>query len=140
MAQEATQAVLANEQADQRDKRIRTVIVDDSDLMLDCVCTLLELDHRIEIVGRGTNGLEALERVAATQPDLVLMDVNMPIMDGVQTARMLAEHFPETKVILMSAIDSPKVREQCRAVGVDGFARKINFREEFAIALGTILS
>jgi DNA-binding NarL/FixJ family response regulator len=130
MAQEARPTVPAiDRNMDLRRRAIRAVVVDDSDMVLDAICALLEMDGNVEVVGCAVNGVDALEAVAALLPDLVLMDVDMPAMDGIQCATLLAQHFPDIKVVLMSAIDSPKIREQCRNLGVDGFAYKINFKQ-----------
>ncbi len=137
MAQEARQAIVVSDVV-VLEKSIRTVVVDDTDVVLDAICGLLQSDPRIEIVGRAKNGVEALDAVASLQPDLVVMDINMPVMGGIQCAEMLAQHFPMLKVVLMSGIDSPKIREQCRNTGADAFAYKIHFREEFALAMRTM--
>ncbi len=120
--------------------KIRTIVVDDTDVVLDVICALLESTGPVEIVGRATNGIEALEMVSALSPDLVVMDINMPKLDGIQAARLLAQHYPDLKVVLMSANDSPKVREQCRETGVHGFASKITFRQDFMLALNGLFS
>ncbi len=120
------------------ERAIRTVVVDDTEAVLDAICALLQCDSRIEIVGRATNGVEALDAVASLQPDLVVMDINMPVMGGIQCTALLAQHFPTLKVVLMSGLDSPKIREQCRNNGADAFAYKVNFREDFAQAMRTM--
>ncbi len=114
--------------------RVRTIVVDDTDIVLDAISAMVESTGEVEIVGRATNGVEALELVAGLSPDLVVMDVNMPKLDGIQAARLLAEHFPDVKVVLMSADPSAKIREQCRETGVHGFASKITFRQDFMLA------
>ncbi len=114
--------------------RVRTIVVDDTDVVLDVICASLESTSEVEIVGRATNGVEALELVAELSPDLVVMDVNMPKLDGIQAARLIAQHFPEVKVVLMSGDVSTKMREQCREIGVHGFASKVTFRQDFTLA------
>lgn len=141
MAQEARSAVSEFEQtAGFCAGKIRTVVADDSDLVLDAICTFLEFSEQVEIVGRATNGVEMLEVVAAMAPQLVVMDINMPALDGLQTARLLAQHFPQIKILLMSGTDSPKVREQCRESGVLCFANKVNFRQDFMAAFQFLFS
>ena len=137
MAQEAKQ-VVADCGCELVERPIRTVVVDDTDMVLDSICALLQCDRRIEIVGRAANGVEALDAVASLGPDLVIMDINMPVMGGIQCAALLGQYFPMLKVVLMSGIDSPKIREQCRSTGADAFAYKMNFREEFRLAMRAI--
>lgn len=138
MAQAMTCAVSGTGSSEFCSGKIRTVVVDDSDILLDAICTLLECTTQVEVVGRAADGAEALERVAELQPDLVVMDVNMPRLDGFQAARFLVQHFPNVKVVLMSATDSPKIREQCRESGVNFFASKITFRQDFSAAFHTL--
>src|SRR5690242_4075849 len=63
-------------------RRLRTIVIDDSATFLEVVCALLERDNELDIVARGTNGKEAIELVAKLHPDLVVMDVDMPELDG----------------------------------------------------------
>lgn len=82
---------------------IRTLVVDDTPDILQVICALLSTDDRIEIIGRATDGSEALEAVGSLRPDLVLMDVQMPIMDGLTAATLIRLKFPEASIVLMSA-------------------------------------
>ena len=116
-------------------KRVRILIVDDSDSALEVISALLNLEELFDVVGRARNGVDALEAVALLSPELVLMDVQMPKMNGFDAARMLRRYFPETRVVLMSAENSCELRDKCRACGADAFVPKMNFREEFALAL-----
>lgn len=115
--------------------KLRTVVVDDSDPVLEAICALLALEDCIDVVATAQDGVEALHVAAEVMPDLVVMDINMPNMNGLQAAKFLTRHFPDTKIMLMSAEDSSKIREQCRASGVHGFAYKLKFREEFGLAV-----
>lgn len=116
-------------------KRIRTVVVDDSPTFLQVACELLELDPIIDLVARAGKGGEAIETVLKLQPDLVLMDVHMPYLDGLTLAWFFARRFPSARVVLMSADKTPELREACETAGAFDFVHKENFREEF----GTVL-
>ena len=90
--------------------------------MLEVVCELLEKNNDVNIIARGNDGSEgALGLVSATAPDLVLMDVQMPHVDGIAAAALITMHFPETTVVLMSGEDSPELRAQCRDCGAHAF-------------------
>ena len=116
-------------------KRIRTVVVDDSPTFLQVACELLELDPLIDLVARAGKGGEAIETVLKLQPDLVLMDVHMPYLDGLTLAWFFARRFPSSRVVLMSADESPELRDACETAGAVDFVHKENFREEFGAVL-----
>jgi DNA-binding NarL/FixJ family response regulator len=98
--------------------------VDDSPDLLEVICALLQSNKEVDIVARGGDGGEALGLVSAMEPDLVLMDVQMPHVDGIAAAALITMHFPETTVVLMSGDDSPEMRAECRASGAHAFIHK----------------
>src|SRR6476620_9277310 len=116
-------------------KRIRTVVVDDSPTFLQVACELLELDPTIDLVARAGKGGEAIETVMKLKPDMVLMDVNMPYLDGLTLAWFFAHRFPSARVVLMSTDESPELREACEAAGAFDFVHKENFRQEFGMVM-----
>ncbi|ORC32755.1 DNA-binding response regulator [Marispirochaeta aestuarii] len=101
--------------------RIRVVLVDDQVLFVESLQTVLELrSDDIEVVGTAHNGEEGLEVIRAARPDIVLMDVRMPGMDGVEATRRLHQEHPEIKVVMLTTFDDDVyVREamQYSAVG-----------------------
>jgi DNA-binding NarL/FixJ family response regulator len=115
--------------------RIRTVVVDDSPTFLQVACELLELDSTIDLVARAGKGGEAIETVMKTKPDMVLMDVNMPYLDGLTLAWFFTHRFPSARVVLMSSDESPELRKACEDAGAFDFVHKENFRQEF----GTVM-
>ncbi len=115
-------------------RKIRALVVDDMAPMQEAACGVLEM-HGIDVVGRAGDGLQAVAAVAELNPELVLMDVRMPLMDGLQATRLLTEHFPDIRVVLMSGEQSPELGEQCRASGADAFVFKLDFPQEFAAIL-----
>ncbi len=113
----------------------RVLLVDDQRLMREGLRTLLELEPGLAVVGEAGNGEEALDRYAELQPDVVLMDVRMPVMDGVEATRRLIARFPGARVIILTTFDDDEyVFEGLRAgalgyllkdVGVDALAEAI---------------
>ncbi len=81
---------------------IKVLIVDDIPSTLDNLQKLLSFEPDIQVVGNATNGKEAIDQAKKTAPDIVLMDVNMPIMDGIQATEQLAQELPSSPVIIMS--------------------------------------
>src|SRR5205823_2257561 len=114
---------------------LRVVVVDDSVEFLEVVSGLVELEDSVEVVGRATDGTEAIHAVAELAPDLVLMDVNMPYMNGLTAALLIVQHFPGVKVILMSGDGSLQMRIACQSSGAQAFIYKPKFRSQFFEAL-----
>jgi two-component system nitrate/nitrite response regulator NarL len=83
---------------------------------------MLGSSPNIQVTGEASNGLEAVQRAAEEGPDVVLMDVRMPVMDGLEAARLIKERWPRIKVILLSA--DPPSREELLASGADRFLLK----------------
>lgn len=84
---------------------IRVVIVEDQTLMRHGLRTILELEDGFEVVGEAANGQEGVERATALHPDVVLMDVQMPVMNGVEATRAIAQALPATRVIILTTFD-----------------------------------
>jgi DNA-binding NarL/FixJ family response regulator len=115
----------------------RTLLVDDSPDFLRAITSLLSAVEGIEIVGVASTGREALQRVAELEPDLVLMDLIMPEMDGLEATRRLVARPRPPRVILMTAHDDEEYRAAAGAAGADGFLFK---SESGAILLPLIRS
>ncbi len=113
----------------------RTLLVGDSQQFLEVITAILELDGFVELVGTATNGVEAIEAAGTLYPDLVLMDVNMPTMNGLTATKFLSTHLPEITVLLMSGEEPPELRAACKASGAGGFIYKGRLRSELAVSL-----
>lgn len=121
-------------------RQIRVVVVDDSPDFLEVVCGLLGFEDFIEVVGTATDGSGAIQAASDVRPDVILMDVQMPYMNGLTTALLLSQHFPEIKVILMSADESLQTRIACQSSGARAFVYKPTFRTQFFGALEKVYS
>ena len=108
---------------------IKLLIVDDLDHVRQSLRTILELAGDLVVVGEACNGLEAIQQVDRLRPDVVLMDLAMPEIDGLEaTERIKAQH-PETGVVMISIHDNEETREQAKRAGVDAFLAKGNDTE-----------
>jgi CheY-like chemotaxis protein len=108
----------------------RMLVADDSTTILHAICTLLEHHRVAEIVGRAESGPEAIERISESQPELVLLDADMPGMSGLRTALLISQLHPEVKIILMSMDTSAQFRAACAGCGAAAMIYKPKFLKE----------
>lgn len=104
--------------------RIRLLLVDDQALFREGLRTLLELRGDLEVVGEATNGEEALFMAARLRPHVVLMDLRMPVLDGVEATRRLHESHPECKVIALTTFDDDETVFDGLRAGAVGYLLK----------------
>jgi DNA-binding NarL/FixJ family response regulator len=109
---------------------IRTLIVDDQNLIREGIRVLLEKASEIEIVGDASNGETALEKIEAIQPDIVLLDIDMPGIDGLTVADTIRLKFPSVKVIMLSSHEDRSYIQRSTAVGAKGYLLKNATSEE----------
>lgn len=117
---------------------INVLIVDDQRLMRDGLRTLLELEDDLTIVGEAENGQAAVERAAQLSPDVVLMDVRMPVMDGVEATRRLQTIAPQVKVIILTTFDEDEFVFEGLRAGAVGYLLKAVSSDELAQAIRTV--
>lgn len=112
----------------------RILIVDDALFIRQSMKAALQaVGH--EVVGEAENGLEALKQTVRLNPDLIVLDINMPQMDGISALRVLRQHHPEVRVLICSALaDGPRGAE-AKALGVQGLVRKPYTPEDFIAAV-----
>lgn len=102
----------------------RVLIVDDAAEVRRDLGTLLKLDPGIQIVGEAADGLEATRRGCALQPEVILMDLEMPVMDGFEATRLIRDLCPGCRVIALTVHDSEDARQRAVLAGVDAFIVK----------------
>lgn len=111
---------------------IRVLLVDDQSIIRDGLKALLELEPDLQIVGTAENGQVAVQQVAALQPDVVLMDIRMPVMDGVAATRAIMEQFPQTKILMLTTFDEGADITAALQQGAIGYLLKDTPSEELA--------
>ncbi len=104
--------------------RIRVLLVDDHPLYIETLALALGLDDRIEIVGQAGDGAQAIELALQLRPHVVLMDVYMPRLDGVEATSRLREDLPDVRVMMLSSSDSLEDIERARAAGATAYLTK----------------
>jgi two-component system response regulator NreC len=119
-------------------KRIRVLIVDDHTLVRDGIKALLALATDIEVVGEAANGMEALEKVKEFAPDVVLMDLAMPIMGGLEATRRIRKEFAGTKVLALTQYDDADYVVPVIEAGAQGFITKMSAFSELATAIQAV--
>ena len=108
----------------QNDSPIRVLIVDDVNHVRTELALLLSLSGDVEIIGQAANGLEAVHLAEMLSPAVVLMDLEMPVLDGYEAARRIKARMPGCRVIALSIHDGEDIREECVRAGMDDFVPK----------------
>ena len=107
------------------DGRIRVLIAEDEDAFVGAIRATLEPEGRIEVVGRAKNGEEAVDLALSLAPDVVLMDLKMPVLDGLEATQRLREAAPATRVVVLTGLDVAGDEERARRAGAVGYVRKM---------------
>ena len=103
---------------------IRVVVAEDHALVREGLCALLDLQDDIEVVGEAADGVEAIDAVARHQPDVLLLDIQMPRLDGIEVTRRLAEADSGTGVLILTTFDRDQYVFRALQVGAAGFLLK----------------
>lgn len=114
------------------------ILVDDQSIFLDGIESLLERMPEVVLVGKASNGREALDLVEVHKPDLVLMDINMPGMDGIEASKRMRKASPDTKVIVLSMYGHREFVLELLDSGVGGYLLKTTNKEELMTAIRTV--
>ncbi|MCY7283327.1 MAG: response regulator transcription factor [Cyanobacteria bacterium CAN_BIN43] len=103
---------------------IRLLLVDDQSLICQGLQAVLAQEPDLKVVGFAGNGEAAIAQVTALQPDVVLMDIRMPVMNGIEATRLIVEQFPNTKVLVLSTFDDDRDIAQAMRAGAKGYLLK----------------
>ena len=103
---------------------IRVLIVDDQRLMRDGLASLLEIQDGIEVIGTASNGQDALEKALSLHPDVILMDVRMPLMDGVIATRQVHHQLPSCHILMLTTFDDDTYILEALRAGANGYLLK----------------
>jgi len=114
-----TQAVL-----EKATKRIKVLVVDDHTVIRDGIRAVLTLQKDIEVIGEAVDGKDAVEKVGQLLPDVVTMDIVMPVMDGLEAAKQIHQKYPQTRVLMLSQYDDEENILAAEQIGAYGFIPK----------------
>ena len=119
---------------------IRVLLADDHDLFLEGLKELILKAPGIELAGQARDGLEALERTALMEPDIVLMDMTMPRLNGIQTTRQIAEKFPGVRVLVLSMHSDRELIVESLKAGARGYILKECTSDELYAAIRAVMA
>ncbi len=118
--------------------KIRLLLVDDQLIIRQGLRSLLEAKPDLEVVGEAENGQQAIAQVETLQPDIVLMDVRMPVMDGVAATRVICQQFSQTKVLVLTTFDDDDYVSQAMQLGARGYLLKDTHSDDLAAAIRAV--
>jgi two-component system, NarL family, nitrate/nitrite response regulator NarL len=121
-------------------QRIKIFILDDHQMLIDGLKALLVSDSQFEITGTSTNGKTALELISKNPPNIVLTDINMPEMDGIEFTRAVRKKYPQIKVLALSMFGEKSTIAEILDAGASGYILKNTGKEELINALLKISS
>jgi DNA-binding NarL/FixJ family response regulator len=114
------------------------LLADDQSIILDGLEALLAQDDEVQVVGHASTGKEAVERTKELNPDVVLMDINMPEMDGIEATREVLKHCKDTRVLVLSMYGHSDLVHEVMEAGASGYVLKNVGKDELRQALRTI--
>ncbi len=115
--------------------RLRVLLADDHEIVRQGLVSLLSEERTVEIVGEATNGREAVNLADQLRPDVVIMDVSMPVMSGDEATRQIKKDWPQTRIIALSMWDESDVREKMYRAGAENYVLKTAPSEELLAAI-----
>lgn len=118
-----------------RTRDIRVLVADDSLIAREALCSYLETLDGVTIVGAARNGFELLEKADLLRPDLVITDLCMPRMSGIECTLRLHGILPTVRIIVFTELDGPLTREACIDAGADGYLHKSQLPEDLVLEI-----
>lgn len=119
-------------------KKISLAIADDDEVLRIALTKLFQTQKDIKLLFVADNGVELLHQLETTQPDIILMDIRMPHLDGVEATKKVLERYPSIKIIAHTNYDLPKNIIEMHRLGVKGFISKSSDTEELVNAIRTV--
>ena len=119
---------------------IRVFLVDDHAVLREGLHLLLEHEPDLCVVGKAANGQQLLEQLPTTPADVVLLDMNMPVLDGIATSQQLRLHFPAVRILMLSMVEEPAQIRQALAAGAHGYLLKNASQHEILTGIHTVLA
>ena len=118
---------------------VRILVVDDVVLFRQFVVELLEKRPELQVVGEASDGLEAIQKAIELRPDLILLDIGLPSLNGIEVARQMRSLVPESKIIFLTQESSADVVQEALGLGARGYVVKIKARVDLFAAVEAVL-
>jgi len=118
---------------------VRVLVVDDFEPFRRFVCSTLAQSPGLQVVGEGSDGLEAVQKTEELKPDLVILDIGLPRLNGIEAARQIHRLTPESRIIFLSQESSPDVVQVALNLGAWGYVMKTRAGSDLLAAVDTIL-
>jgi len=116
-------------------EKIKVLIADDHQIVIDGIRSLLKSNDQIHIVGEALDGQEVLDILKQKTVDIAILDINMPIINGVEATKIIKEKYIETKVLFLTMHDTQELVYQANEIGADGYILKNKGKEELETAI-----
>ena len=119
---------------------IRVLVVDDNESVRELICTILAWHSEFKVVGQASSASEAIDQAKQLQPDVVLLDISMPDLNGLQASPLIKSAAPQTEIMIVTQHANPFFMREAFAVGARGFLTKSDAGAELATAVREVFS
>ncbi|WP_417591897.1 response regulator transcription factor [Owenweeksia hongkongensis] len=117
---------------------IRVLLADDHKMFLEGLYSILSHEEGFKILGQASDGVELMELLKTNQPDVIVLDINMPSMDGIESASKIVEEYPEVKILIVSMFKKSMIIEKLMKIGVHGYILKDAGKKELLAAVRSV--
>ncbi|REG96244.1 response regulator [Flavobacterium aquicola] len=119
-------------------EKIKIIIADDHTMFLQGIVSLLENEENISILGKAENGNEVFKVIEKRIPDIILLDISMPEMDGIEVSKIVKQKYPDIKILIVSTHSNTQMIAKLIRIGIDGYLLKNAEKKELLYAIQTI--
>src|SRR5271169_4042180 len=124
---------------DRRASSVRVLVVDDYGPFRRFVCSTLKQRSDLRIIGEASDGLEAVQKAEELRPDLIVLDIGLPTLNGIEAARRIRKLSPESKILFVSQESSADVVQEALSLGAAGYVLKVRAGSELLAAVDAVL-
>jgi DNA-binding NarL/FixJ family response regulator len=118
---------------------LRILVADDHESVRKGVCVILGTRGDIEVCGEAANGREAIDKAQEVKPDLIIMDITMPVLNGIDAAEVLRKTMPHVPILFLSMHQSRQIMSEAKRVGVQGYVKKSDAADTLLNAVDALL-